>query len=86
MLLSFNKCSISASTAPYLSENRVNAIGDNSNISYQLQTEFHSASPIPYHVFLNCEKGELKSNSHAQKIHTCKYTPVCIYTPVCKST
>ena len=28
----------------------------------------------------------LKSNSHAQKIHTCKYTPVCIYTPLCKST
>ena len=27
-----------------------------------------------------------KSNSHAQKIHACKYTPVCIYTPVCKST
>ena len=28
----------------------------------------------------------VKSNSHAQKIHACKYTPVCIYTPVCKST
>ena len=28
----------------------------------------------------------LKSNSHAPKIHACKYTPVCIYTPECKST
>ena len=27
----------------------------------------------------------LKSNSHAQKIHACIYTPVCIYTLVCKN-
>ena len=26
---------------------------NNSNCSSQLQTEFHSASPIPYHVFLS---------------------------------
>ena len=53
MLLSFNKCSISVLGAPtmYLSANRVNGIGENSNFSSQLRAELHCVSPIPYHVF-----------------------------------
>ena len=39
----------------YLSVNRVNAIGEYSNISPQLRTEFHCASPIPHYVFLSCD-------------------------------
>ena len=54
MLLSFNKCSRSVLTAP-ISVNRVNSIGENSNFSSQLRTEFQCASPIPYHVFLSCD-------------------------------
>ena len=38
----------------YLSVKRVNAIGENSNFSSKFRTEFHCASPIPYHMFLNC--------------------------------
>ena len=38
----------------YLSVNRVNGIGENSNISSQLRSELHCASPIPYHVFISC--------------------------------
>ena len=41
----------------YLSVNRVNAIGENSNFTSQLRTEFHCASPIPdipHHVFFSC--------------------------------
>ena len=41
--------------------NRVNAIGGNSNFSYQLRTEFHCASPIPFYVFLSCDIGILNS-------------------------
>ena len=37
MLLSFNKCSISALPAPmYVSVNRVNAIGEKSNLNFGL--------------------------------------------------
>ena len=42
----------------YLSVNRVNAIGENSNFSSQLRTEFHCVSPIPYNVFLSCDHGQ----------------------------
>ena len=34
----------------YLSVNRVNDIGENSNFSSQLRAELHCASPILYHV------------------------------------
>ena len=39
----------------YLSVNRVNDIGENSNFSSQLRADLHCASPIPYHVFLICD-------------------------------
>ena len=50
MFLSFNKCSISALTAPICQ-----SIEEILKFSSQLRTEFHCASPIPYHVFLGCE-------------------------------
>ena len=37
----------------YLSVNRVNGIGENSNFSSQLLAELHCASPIPYHLFIS---------------------------------
>ena len=47
MLVSFNKCSISALTANYLSVNRVNGIGENSNFSSQVWVELCVAHSIP---------------------------------------
>ena len=38
----------------YLSVNRVNGIGENTNFSSQLRVDFHCASPISYHVFISC--------------------------------
>ena len=46
MLLSFNKCSISAWTALIFLVSRVNAKGENSDLSPQLRTELHCVSPI----------------------------------------
>ena len=55
MLLLFNNCPISYIEYTYLSVDRVNALGDISIFLSQLRTEFHFASPIPYHVFLSCD-------------------------------
>ena len=71
MLLSFNKCSISAWTAP-ISVNRVNGIGENSNFSSQLRAELYCASPIPYHMFIGCDL--LKHLSG--KFSSCKFKEV----------
>ena len=49
----FNFCSDCA----YLSVNRVNGIGENSNFSSQLRAELNCASPIPYHVLISCATG-----------------------------
>ena len=45
MLHSFNKCSFSD-----LSVNGVNAIGENSNLSSQIRTQFHCVSTGPLSV------------------------------------
>ena len=81
MLLSFNKCSISALAAPIYQYivNRVNAIGENSNLLSQLRKEFHCASSTPYHVFLSCdvytpaEKNPVTPNFHNCRLfsHSC---------------
>ena len=55
IVLSFNKCSIFCIGCTYLSVNRTNVIEENSNFSSQLRAELYCASPIPYHVFLNCD-------------------------------
>ena len=58
MLLSFNKCSISALTAPNYQSIEYISIGENSNFSSQLQVDLHCASPIPYPVFISCDINE----------------------------
>ena len=77
MLLSFSKCSISALTAPtciymylHVSVNRVNAIGENTNFSFQFRAEFHCVPSIiyrfvciQYNVILSCDGAHLKSVS-----------------------
>ena len=57
-------------------------------IRFQLTKASHASTnlSLPTELVLQGTVVKLKSNSHAQKIHACKYTPVCIYTPVCKST
>ena len=68
MLLSFNKCPIFCIDCAYLSVNRVNGIGENSNVSSKRRSELHCASPIPYHVFFSCEYIRMfcKQNVHAE--------------------
>ena len=60
MQLIFNFCMDCA----YLSDNRVNGVGENSNLSSQLRAVLHCASTIiyrfaciQYHVFISCGKG-----------------------------
>ena len=50
----------------YLSVNRVNGIGGNSNFSSQLWAELHCASPIPYHVFLRLTY--ISSGKHVREL------------------